>query len=98
MVDNGLENGQNGKTDEKKRGVRIGGRVQRRKTGSEALGQVRFRRARAHGQQGGAADTHEQRSEKHGNATQQRKAAGGTKDLAGGNGCNGSAGGLDEGQ
>ena len=63
-----------------------------------ALGQVGFRRARAHGQQGGAADTDEQGTEKQGNATQQGKAAGGTEDLADGNGCNGSAGGLDEGQ
>ena len=62
---------------------------------SVALGQVGFRWARAHGQQGGAADTDEQRTEKHGDATQQRKAAGGAKDLADGNGGNG---GLDEGQ
>lgn len=83
-------------TGEKKRGVRIGGRVQTEKTGSVALGQVGLRRARAHGQHGGAANTDEQRTEKHGATAQQRKAGGGTEDLADRNGCNGSAGGLDE--
>lgn len=63
-----------------------------------ALGQVGFRRARAHGQHRGAADTDEQRTEKHGNATQHGKAGSGTEDLADGKGCNGSAGGLEEGQ
>ena len=70
----------------------------RRKRVLVALGQLVFRRAWAHAQQGGAADTDEQWPEKHGNATQQGKAAGGAEDLADGNGCNGSAGGLDEGQ
>ncbi|BDT56753.1 hypothetical protein MasN3_02470 [Massilia varians] len=59
------------------------------------LGQVGFRRARTHGQHGGAADTDEQRTEKHGNAAQQREAAGGKEDLADGNGGNG---GLDKGK
>jgi hypothetical protein len=54
-----------------------------------------FRRARAYGQHGGAADTDEQRTEEHGDATQQRKAAGGAEDLTDGNGGNG---GLDKGE
>ena len=78
--------GEAGKTDEKKRGVRIGGRVQKRKTGSVALGQVGFRPAWTYGQHGGTAEPDEQRTEEHGNATQQRKAAGGAEDLADGNG------------
>lgn len=65
---------------------------------SVALGQVGFRRARAHGQHCGAADTDQQRTEEHGNATQQGKAGSCTEDLADGNGCHGSAGGLDKGQ
>ncbi|KFI05246.1 hypothetical protein JN27_22560 [Massilia sp. BSC265] len=63
-----------------------------------ALGRARLRRAGAHCQHSGAANTDEQWTEKHGNTAQQRKAGGGTKDLADGNGCNGSAGGLDKGQ
>lgn len=99
MVGNGAgmarKAGEAGRTDEKNAASGSEAAFKRRRKGSVALGQMGFRRARAHGQHGGAADTDEQRTEKHGNATQQRKAAGGAEDLADGNGGNG---GLDEGQ
>lgn len=89
--------GKREKTDVKKRSVRIGGCVKRRrkKRKSVALGQIALRRARPHGQHCGTANTDEQRTEEHGNATQQRKAGGGAEDLADGKGCKGSTGGLE---
>lgn len=75
-----------GSTDEKKRGVRSEAAFKRRKKESVKLGQVGLRRARAQGQQGGAADTDQQWTEEHGNATQQGNSSGATEDQADGNG------------
>lgn len=87
-----------GKTNEKKRGVRKEAAFKRRKKDSRAVGQLRLRRARTQDQYRCAANTDEQGTEEHGNAAQQRKAGRGTEHLADGNGSNGSAGALDEGQ
>lgn len=59
---------------------------------SQALG---LRWAWAHGQDGGAANADQQRAEEQAETAQQRKAGGGTKDLAERNGV---GGGLEEGQ
>ena len=86
--------------DEKKRGVRIGGRVTggRRYRGrcpeSEAIAQMHLRRARTNGQHRSTADADEQGTEEHGYTTCQGQSGHGAQDIAE---RYGGSGGLEEG-